>query len=430
MSGKTKRGKNLLFLDDGIDIKTTKIEKSNEDDNSENLPTKIVANYKDDFNILYVDDIIIRKLKNEKIYKVKQLKNKLEILNNNIQSSQSIVARITTLNDIDKYKQEMEEILSGAKMEKYKARVGHLLNKYKMFSKNIKVLNFEDVISENEPKEDDNNEKLDIIDEYLIIASEYIDIDIIKNLDNNQPLCVICGETLSNASTTEYGTIICPNKECNVEHNIMVLNKTVRDVTRPTTSENESIDNFWRAFIRYQGAEPNKPDMNIIEKELDNYFRELGRPIGKEIKKLPLNKRGRRGDTTHQMLYYALSQIGRTSLYEHVNYIGHAYFGWTLPNVMHLKESIRDKYIKTEKVYNNIPAEEKDRSSSLGTQYRLFRHLQLEGHECYMDEFKIAENHESISNHHRLWRIMCEGANDPNIYFIECENYDELDVFN
>ena len=117
------------------------------------------------------------------------------------------------------------------------------------------------------------------------------------------------------------------------------------------------------------------------------------------------------------MLWTAISEIGHSAYYEDANLIGHLYWGWTLPNVMHHKETIISHYNKTQKVFYQIPPEERCRNSSLGTQYRLWRHLQLVGHECYMDEFKIAGNSESIRNHNRLWKLMCEGCNDPTINY-------------
>ena len=65
-----------------------------------------------------------------------------------------------------------------------------------------------------------------------------------------------------------------------------------------------------------------------------------------------------------------------------------------------------------------ISIEQRYRISSLGTQYRLWRHLQLIGYPCEFGDFKIAENVDSIQTHHRLWKLMCDGANDPEIYYI------------
>ena len=54
------------------------------------------------------------------------------------------------------------------------------------------------------------------------------------------------------------------------------------------------------------------------------------------------------------------------------------------------KEKIISHYVMTQNVFLQIPKEERDRQSSLGTQYRLWRHLRF-GHKCYSDEFKLRE---------------------------------------
>ena len=141
-------------------------------------------------------------------------------------------------------------------------------------------------------------------------------------------------------------------------------------------------------------------------------------PTAAQIKELPLNNRGRRGDTDHKMLWKALEDIGRPEYYEDADLIGREYWAWEIRSIEEYREPIRLKYLKTQKVFYEIPIEERKRYSSLGTQLRLWRHLQLEGHECYKDEFKIGENEDSFRNNTRLWRLMCEGANDPDIYYI------------
>jgi hypothetical protein len=138
-------------------------------------------------------------------------------------------------------------------------------------------------------------------------------------------------------------------------------------------------------------------------------------PTGEQVRALPLNERGRRGDTDHKMLYDALSATGYSEFYEDANLIGNIYWGWPLPDVRHLERLIQTDYERTQRVYNTLP---KERVSSLGTQYRLFKHLQLRSHPCTKDEFKIAEMQESLELHESTWQKMCEGCNDPYIYFI------------
>lgn len=387
----------------------------------EELPSKISGTYNEDYNILYVDEIIRKKLKQECFTHLQSLKAQYHMYSEQSMRPQTYVVRKKTLDMMKKLESDIVDIETGARLDTYERRVSDILNEYRKYGGRVKTVVF-DVEEEEKYEEldDDLRYRIHIIDQYLDIASDYIEIDVIRN--NNRPpdLCNGCGMSLSKVATSDDGTIRCPNPECLTEHDVIILNKLAKDGARINTNNNtddESIDNFLRAFVRYQGLQPEQPDDSVYD-ELDDYFIKHDRPTGDMIRNLPLNNRGRRGDTDHKMLWNALSQIGRSEYYEDANLIGHIYWGWTLPNVMHLKERIIDKYNKTQKVFYQIPPEERGRNSSLGTQYRLWRHLQLEGHECYMDEFKIAENPESLRTHNKLWRLMCEGTKDPNIQYI------------
>lgn len=386
---------------------------------TEELPDSITGTYNEDYNILYIDEIIRKKLKQEKIGRLSYLRNQYGLLQKEIMQPQTYIMREKTISNMADVKKEIEQIETGERLRIYDSKVKNILDNYKKYSGQIKTVVFE-VEDENgyEELNADVRYRLSYIDEFLDIASNYIELDIIRI--NNRPnnICIDCGYSLAKVATNEVGTKRCPI--CSTEHDVIITEKLAKDGARINTnnsSEDESIDNFLRAFIRYQGLQTDVPPDSLYE-ELDAYFIRHGRPIGAEIKKLPLNSRGRRGDTNHKMIWSALSQIGRAEYYEDANLIGHIYWGWSLPNVMHLRERIIEKYNKTQKGFYQIPAEERCRTSSLGTQFRLWRHLQLEGHECYIDEFKIAENPESLRIHNKLWRLMCEASNDPEIYYI------------
>jgi len=386
----------------------------------EDIPTRISGTYNEDYNIVYVDEIIRKKLRQEKMTHLQGLKSRFKSLESLSQNPQTFVIRERTLDSMKKLTDEIMQIETGKKLRIYDEKVSTLLGEYRKYSGKVKTVVFDDDDEKFEEIDEDRRHRIYLIDTYLEISSQYIDIDVIRV--NNRPLdlCNGCGLSLAKVATTEEGTLRCPNPDCQTEHDVIIMAKLAKDGTRintNNTTDDESIDNFLRAFIRYQGLQPDFPDESLYD-ELDIYFTRHDRPSGEDIRKLPLNSHGRRGDTDQKMLWNALSQINHSEYYEDANLIGHIYWGWTLTNIMHLREHVIDKYNKTQKVFYQIPLEERGRNSSLGTQYRLWRHLQLEGHECYMDEFKIAENPESLRTHNRLWRLMCEGTKDAEIYYI------------
>lgn len=385
----------------------------------EEIPNKISGTYNLDYNIIHVDNIIRKKIKQEKHTHLAGLKSKYKSLENSSLQSQTYIVREKTLRDMNSLKNEIDEIENGGKLQKYTERVKDIISEYHQYDGTVKTIIFEiDDEKVSSVLDDQVRNRISLIDKYLNIAGEYITLDIIRINNCPSDVCNGCGISISKMAPTEQGTIRCPN--CYTEHNTVILTKQNKDGTRINTlnTDDDSIDNFLRGFMRYQGLQPDQPDESLYER-LDEYFELHDRPSGDEIKKLPLNERGRRGDTDHKMLWAALKAIDCSGYYEDANLIGHQYWGWTLHNVMQYREKIISHYHKTQKVFYEIPAEERCRDSSLGVNFRLYQQLRLVGHECYMSEFKIAENPESLRLHKKLWRIMCENANDPEIYYID-----------
>lgn len=388
--------------------------------NKEELPRVISGTYTEDYNILYVNEIIKKKLAQEKYSYLQGCKIKLKKLKEAILQPQTYIARESMVKNIKNLEEEIYQIESGERIKNYNNRVKDFLSQYRQYMGKVKTVIFDEEEEVQVKLDDDVRKRIATIESFFEVASEYIEIDVVRI--NNSPcdICSGCGESLAKVATNEDGTIRCPNLECQTEHNVIIMAKLAKDGLRINTSNNcddESLENFLKAFTRYQGLQLDCPDEKIY-KELDEYFARCSRPSGDEIKKLPLNDRGRRGDTNHVMLRDALSQIGRSEYYQDANLIGHKYWGWSLPNVEHYRENIIMDYIETQKGFYQIPPEERCRNSSLGTEFRLWRHLQLVGHECYMDEFKIAENSESLRIHNKLWRLMCEASTKPHIRYI------------
>lgn len=392
----------------------------------EDLPKKIEGTYKDDYNIVYIDDIIRKKLKQEKYTCLDGLKTSYKNLDEISKQSQTYITRENTLASMKKLIDEILSIENGTKLSIYESETKDIISAYKKYYGMVKTILFDkddedegEIILDDETEEKFYQRSL-LIEKYLEIAAKYIPINIIKINNTSIDVCQCCGVSLSKVMPNDDGCIRCPAMDCQTEHNMIITHKICKDGSRVTVANNndDSIDNFMRAFIRYQGLQSERPPESIYSK-LDDYFINLGQPSSKEIMNLPLNEKGKRGETDHKMLWIALSNIGYSEYYKHSNYIGHIYWGWELPKVMHLKELIVYHYNETQKVYYQIPIEERKRDSSLGTSYRLWRHLQLAGHKCHFNEFKIVTNNDSLHCHDQLWKRMVEETDDPNIYYIQ-----------
>jgi len=249
------------------------------------------------------------------------------------------------------------------------------------------------------------------------LAKNYIDINIVKITNSPTDICIGCNGNLNDVAVNEDGLKICNN--CQTEHSVILYNKTSKDashISNTSTQIDDSIDNFMQAFDRYSGIQSEPAD--FIYRELDSYFTKYNLPTKNQTKNIPKDRRGHKLGTSQKLMAAALNELGRSEFYQDIQLLCHKYWGWDLPDVQKLRSNMIDIYNKTQIVFYEIPISERNRTSSLGTQFRLFKQLQLLGHECYEEEFRIAENETSYNLHHKLWKMMCDGANDSNIYYI------------
>jgi hypothetical protein len=366
------------------------------------------GSYTDDYNILMVDDLIRKTLSNESITVLPGLEQSYQKYNEMVKKPQTVIERQNTIDKIQKVEQEIREIREGIKLQRYIDESKLLLHHYRKCRKNIRMISFtlEDTSSQELTPE--SRERVNIIEKYLDIARKYISISVMRAHTNNVPRCSGCNNILKATMINEYGNSQCAI--CAVEHQMVIYTKTNVDNEHISGKKtDDSFENLMKAFYAYQGLQDiHIPD--IIYCKLDEYFLAHNLPKGEEVRKLPMNRRGRRGNTTPNMIWTALEKIGHTEYNDDCYLIARNYWDWELPNLIQHEQLFKQHYISTQQVFNSMTPEEKGRSSSLGTQYRLWRELEYIGHECYPEDFRIAENEESRRIHDRLWKIMVARA--------------------
>jgi hypothetical protein len=177
----------------------------------------------------------------------------------------------------------------------------------------------------------------------------------------------------------------------------------------------DNKNNIIKAMKRFQGRQVNKINLEVMTVRLEAYFVSINYPAMEVIRGYPLNAYGKRADTSVPMMIRALKKIGMSGEFKNVNFIGRVIWNWELPCIDHLEEQILADYDATQRVFNTL---EGTRKSSLSTQFRLLKHLEI----CNFtplkaEDFKLPETDESITYHETTWRIMCEGSGDPRIKY-------------
>lgn len=379
------------------------------------VPEVINGVYQTDYNILYVDQVINQKLLQE-VKNLGKLKFQLSQLYNLLENAANIVAYHTANTEIKQLSQLISDIESGQRSKIYVERSKALIEWYRTHHKTVNLVN----IHQSKPVDDPHlTERLLTIEAYLDIASEYITIQVTRTYDSRTNHCHGCGMDLSKVTPNMEGEITCPKPNCRTVHNMetsLRMPEVGDHVANYSSGKDESIENFYKAAQRFQAEQTAHIPPAIYDK-LEDYFVSKGCLPAAVVRTLPLNSRGWRGNTSVQMLRNALDAINESALGKHTILIGKNYWSWQPMKISEYMEQITSDYHTTQTVFHTIPAEIRERNSSLGTEYRLWRHLQLRGCQCYFDMFMIAGD-ESLIKHENIWKMMCDGANDPNIRFI------------
>ncbi len=369
----------------------------------------IKGGYRETFDVIRVDNQIKKWFKERKSL-LPVLREMLTATRNRMDSEflQTSLQREIDLSECALITSCIAEIETGSLFSEYQRDTKNLVDRYNKGNVCIRTVVFG---KDGTDVETTNPEKTLIVDEYISLASKYVRIDVTRMNLIKSDLCSNCGNNLEDMVAQPDSQLVC---DCGAIQRKLVYNKFSKDENKFESHEDESIENFEKAFYDYMGICTNRIPP-VLYKELDDYFSSKKMPIGKDVMLLPLERNGRRGNTNAKMLRNALSQIGRPAFYKNVNHIGSMYFGWNLPDISHHREKVMQYYNELQKAFRSIPLQERQRKSSLGTQLMLQELLIMVGHECYPDEFKVSENPESIRLQYKLFKRMCESCNNPSI---------------
>jgi hypothetical protein len=366
------------------------------------IPDRLFISYTDDYNIVSVHETILKKMDLD----ASRLREKLE--NKRAIAEKKLLKNPNSSHFKEKFERadrKYRKKILGEKKTKYLSEANGLIHRYKQLGPKKKVIGNVKGL-EKAPKElSKDTERIKIISEYLEIASHYFALDYKRNIHMPEG----CYNCFSPDLISENGLVVC--KECGAIRSQLV-NSNNKETSSSTVvevkSDYEDRENFRKALLRFQGRQTVNINPSLYE-ALDKYFSERGMPTGAEIKS---DKRKNR-NMDLQCLLSALHETDNSSYYEDANLIMFEYWGKPLPDISKLEDKIMSHYDKTQAVFTKM---DRSRESSLGTQYRLFKHLQLVGYPCTILDFKIATIRDSLEVHESLWFKMCIGANDPEIY--------------
>lgn len=344
----------------------------------DDIPDKIIVYLSNKINLDQIDKAILHKFKQLKIEIIetkKEVENLFKKIDDIVIESEKLNIQIK-IKEKENYIKNIEEDII---LKKYEKEKGNILLDYK------------------------NN--LDVIKDYLEIAKKYINIEVIKKIEDIIK-CNGCNLDLKEIGENFDGVYICP--DCNCINNYIKPIKYIKDSEHYIINYgDDDINNFIKVLSKFEGKNVSIIPNYVYEK-LDEYFLNINMEKGDYYKKLPFLEDGKKENTSKKKMWSALEELGYNQYYDEINYITHVYWGWKLPDLTLYKDQIIKDYQLTQQVWQKIKKDYK-RSASLGTQFRLYSHLRSIGYPyCKREDFKIQDMIESLRTHNDAWKIMCE----------------------
>ena len=367
----------------------------------------ISIKFTNDYNILQLDRVVMQKFDHEK-YEMLVLENELQQLRERRTEPLTLGELRILDSKIEKLSSKIHTLTSGTNRTTYLEKSKPLLERYRSYLTGPQV-----------GKTGYDRERIMTIIDYLELTKDYIEIDYTHVIPSpTVSICRACCQPIDKQMMRDGSDSHCSN--CGTTLPICMSGKVMDHNSDIYTKEYSDEKNFIKAFTRYQGQQKLTFKIEDVCAEIDEYLQSEGYKPASYYRSLSPDIYGKKKGTSLEMIDSALDAIKRTHLYESGNLIGKYLWGWVLFDLQHLKDGLISDYRETQGVYDAIPAEEKDRESSLSTQLRLFRLLQLRGHPCRPCDFKLPTQPESLRKQDALWKRMCDTVNrrNPKIYYI------------
>jgi hypothetical protein len=364
------------------------------------ISDKFEGIYTTDYDIINIHHSILHYFDLE-IQQLSELCLTSEQLKQKITETTKPITKKNLLGDLKRLEDNIENIKNGDNRSEYLNTVESIIPQYLELASERKIISFKTKkkISEEElqAKRDLQTKRLYIIASYLDIARNYIKINLIQETPKKNE----CTQCQFDFNIFDEDIDFCP--QCGLEHKV-ILKIPVYYETQGSKATDEK--NFIKEIKRFQGMQNTKIPEELIN-DLDKYFISYGMKSGTDVKKQKLNDDNEREGTTHEMLREALEKTGNAGWYEDLNLIANIYWSYPLPDISHLEAKIMEDYRNTQKAFLEI---QKTRTSSLNTQYRLYKHLQLVGWNCKAKQFKAIKTDSIAQKYAELWKQMCKVA--------------------
>ena len=374
------------------------------------------------FDIFHIDEKI-KKIINQESKKIDFYKNELDTLYNTVGSYKNIPQsnsqsplggpKMGTVyknkkeiyNKIESLKQKIYDIENDIPMAEYICTTTPIIEKYrKMIQTPVKVSFFntssnrkDNLINCNFSKDNIENEKYELLDEYYDIAKKYIQIKSYKKETTQRYICH-CGNQYN--YTESQNKIIC--NECYNVHSVQSIQTSFKDIDRVNLSQKYKYKkkvHFRDTVNQYQGKQNKKIEPEIY-KILEEQFL---------IHNLVINDgktyNEKYSNITKEHIYMFLFETNNSNYYEDINMIHTHFTGIPCPDISDIEHLLYEDFDKVVDAYDSL--EDIDRIHFLNGQYILYQLLRRRKVKVRESDFDILKTRERLVEHDEIYQKIC-----------------------
>lgn len=305
--------------------------------------------------------------------------------------------------------QKIENISTGSLLKKYEELTCELLEEYReILTIPVKIA----FLSKSKPKNNNSSKKKKLLEEYLSIAGNFIDISTKPDLDMENKTVWIC----SNCSSPDYEDNdfekICT--DCGLKLSKISEQTTFRDTERlnlHTKYRYEKKLHFKECIQQYQGKQNKRIEPEIYELA-DNWLRMHGLIADAENK----SEKYKNVTKAHIKLFMTESENPQiTKHYEDLNLIYFNMTGIPCPDISHLEDILYAQFDKLVDAF--LYLEGIERVNFLNGQFTLRKLLLINNEPFNQEDFPGLKTVGRRDEHETLWAEMIKiaGINDPGL---------------
>jgi hypothetical protein len=272
-----------------------------------------------------------------------------------------------------------ENIESGNLYDKYISLTESLISQYKTILSIPKKTSF---LAKTKIKDINEDKKTELLDSYIKIASNFIDLEYSKDTPIVEQICICkCGN--SDEFEITEGMNIC--EHCGLEISTISCQTSFKDIDRINMHQKykyEKKSHFKEGCLQFQGKQNKYINPSLYDKAnkwldihgLINHETEIKRDKYSKVRK------------DHIRLFMSESQDPKiTSHYEDLNLIHSQLTGEPCPDISHLEEKLYAQFEKLVEAF--LAIDDIDRTNFLNSQFVLKKLLLLNGYKVEKHTF-------------------------------------------